>query len=173
MGPGCELCDCLVAGLVNGSHGSLLLQGGVGDNREVDSAFRDLAGGSGAHIVVIPTAGIADAGPPGMESFLVNRNKAKFGVRTVSVIHSLDRATSNSEVFIEPLRRATGVWILGGFPERRPCSCSGSANGQRVRRQRRREPRDSPARRPLRSGCPDTQMSTTRRCTGQAGGPMR
>ena len=35
---------------------------------------------------------------------------------SVTVLHSLDRATSDSDGFIEPLRRATGVWILGGFP---------------------------------------------------------
>jgi cyanophycinase-like exopeptidase len=39
-------------------------------------------------------------------------------VAEVTVLHSLDRATSDSDRFVEPLRRATGVWILGGFPER-------------------------------------------------------
>lgn len=98
------------------SRGSLLLQGGVGDSEEIGSAFRTLAGGAGAHIVVIPTASVGDAGPPGMEDFLMRRNKVRFGVGRVTVLHSLDRATSDSESFVEPLGRATGVWILGGFP---------------------------------------------------------
>ena len=100
------------------SRGSLLLQGGVGPNHAIDSAFLALAGGAASHIVVIPTASVGDAGPPGMESFLVRRNKERFGVADVTVLHSLDRATSDSDRFVEPLRRATGVWILGGFPGR-------------------------------------------------------
>jgi cyanophycinase len=34
------------------------------------------------------------------------------------VLHSLDRVTSDSDSFVEPLRKATGVWLLGGMPER-------------------------------------------------------
>jgi cyanophycinase len=37
---------------------------------------------------------------------------------TVTVLHSLDRTTSDSDRFVEVLRGATGVWILGGFPGR-------------------------------------------------------
>ena len=51
-------------------------------------AFRALAGAAAAHIVVIPTASVGDAGPPGMISFLVRRNKGKFGVSAVTVLHS-------------------------------------------------------------------------------------
>jgi cyanophycinase len=100
------------------SRGSLLLQGGVGLNRAINSAFVALAGGPAAHIVVIPTASVGDAGPPGMESALARRIKESFGVGAVTVLHSLDRAISDSSRFVEPLQSATGVWILGGFPER-------------------------------------------------------
>jgi cyanophycinase len=65
---------------------------------------------------VIPTASVGDAGPPGMNSFLSRRNKERFGVAAVTVLHSLDRATSDSHPFVEALRDASGVWILGGFP---------------------------------------------------------
>jgi cyanophycinase len=44
--------------------------------------------------------------------------KDELGVSEVTVLHSLDRTTSDSDRFVEPLRNATGVWILGGFPER-------------------------------------------------------
>jgi cyanophycinase len=47
---------------------------------------------------------------------LAGRMKDSWGVAAVSVLQSLDRDTSNSDRFVEPLRRATGVWILGGFP---------------------------------------------------------
>jgi cyanophycinase len=44
--------------------------------------------------------------------------KETFGVANVTVLHSLDRVTADSDRFVEPLRKATGVWILGGFPGR-------------------------------------------------------
>ena len=115
------------------SRGSHLLQGGVGENQAIDSAFAALAGGAGSHIVVIPTASVGDAGPPGMESFLVRRNRERFGVAAVSVLHSLDRAISDSDRFVEALRGATGVWILGGFPERLVQSFVGTRTERAIR----------------------------------------
>jgi len=99
------------------AHGSLVLQGGVGTNPAIASAFVALAGGPGSHIVVIPTASVGDAGPPGMATFLARRMKESFGVAEVTVAHTTDRAEADSDRFIEPLRRSTGVWMLGGFPE--------------------------------------------------------
>ena len=100
------------------AHGALVLQGGVGMNRAIVSAFVALAGGPGSHIVVIPTASVFDAGPPGMATWLARRMKESFGVERVTVLHALDRATTDSDSFAEPLRSATGVWLLGGMPER-------------------------------------------------------
>lgn len=99
-------------------RGSLVLQGGVGWNHAIDSAFVALAGGPTAQIVVIPTASVDDAGPPGMMTSLARRVKASLGVGGVTVLHTVDRANSDSDAFVEPLGKATGVWILGGFPER-------------------------------------------------------
>jgi cyanophycinase len=99
------------------SRGSLVLQGGVGLNRAVASAFVSRAGGPESHIVLIPTASVGDAGPPGMASFLASRAKESFGVAAVTVLHTLDRVDADADSFVEPLRKATGVWMLGGFPE--------------------------------------------------------
>jgi cyanophycinase len=99
-------------------HGTLVLQGGIGDNRPIISAFVAAAGGPPSHIVVIPTASVFDAGPPGMATSLPRRMKESFGGGEVTLLHSLDRATSDSDAFVAPLRKATGVWILGGMPER-------------------------------------------------------
>jgi cyanophycinase len=81
-----------------------------------------LAGGSQSHIVLIPTASLGNDMPsemlPEVMVFLERRMKERFGVTTVSVLHTHDRARSDSESFVAPLRRATGVWMLGGFPER-------------------------------------------------------
>ena len=99
------------------ARGSLVLQGGVGLNRAIASAFVASAGGPESHIVVIPTAGVGDAGPPGMATFLASRMKERFGVAAVTVLHTIDRADADTDSFVEPLRKATGVWMLGGFPE--------------------------------------------------------
>jgi cyanophycinase len=100
------------------ARGTLVLQGGVGDNRAIAAAFVTAAGGPASHVVVIPTASVFDEGPPGMATFLARRMERSLGVARVTVLHSLDRATSDSDRFVEPLRKATGVWILGGMPER-------------------------------------------------------
>jgi cyanophycinase len=98
-------------------RGSLILQGGVGLNRAIATAFVARAGGPESHIVVIPTAGVGDAGPPGMATFLASRIKESFGVAAVTVLHTIDRADADAESFVEPLLNATGVWMFGGFPE--------------------------------------------------------
>lgn len=100
------------------ARGALVLQGGVGLNPAINSAFVALAGGPASHVVVIPTASVFDAGPPGMATNLARRIKESFGVGAVTVLHSLDRVTSDSDSFVDPLRKATGVWLLGGMPER-------------------------------------------------------
>lgn len=100
------------------SHGSLVLLGGIRPGSAVNSEFVTLAGGASSHIVVIPTASIDDEGPPGWVPYLTRRMKETFGVADVTVLHSLDRTTADSDRFVEPLRNATGVWILGGFPGR-------------------------------------------------------
>ena len=42
-----------------------------------------------------------------------------FGVERVTVLHALGRSTADSDSFVEPLHNnATGVWLLGGMPER-------------------------------------------------------
>jgi cyanophycinase len=98
------------------SHGSLVLQGGVGDNRAIISAFVARAGGPESHVVVIPTASVGDAGPPGMSVTLARKMRDRFGVAAFTVVHTIDRAEADSDSFVEPIRNATGVWMLGGFP---------------------------------------------------------
>lgn len=114
-------------------RGGLLLQGGVGPNPAIDEAFLSLAGGPTSHIIVIPTASVGDAGPPGMDSFLARRNQQRFGVAAVTVLHSLSRSTSDSDHFVDALRQATGVWILGGFPGRLVESYLGTRTERAIR----------------------------------------
>ena len=111
-----------------------MLQGGVGSNPAITSAFIALAGGPSSQIVVIPTASVGDAGPAGdWETRLAVRLKDSWGVAAVNVLQSLDRDTSNSDRFVAPLRRATGVWILGGFPRNLVHSYLGTKTERAIR----------------------------------------
>ncbi len=92
-------------------NGSLVIAGGgvLGDS--ILKRFIDLAGGPDANIVVIPTAG-------GLETYDINDAGAgqlrKLGARKVSVLHTTDKQTANTDSFVAPLLNATGVWFGGG-----------------------------------------------------------
>jgi cyanophycinase len=93
------------------AKGWLVIQGGGRLTSEVKDRFVALAGGPNAQIVVIPTAeGDAQLDVDQMRLYFAQA----FGVRSVTMLHTRDRVRANSEGFIEPLRRATGVWIDGG-----------------------------------------------------------
>ena len=101
-------------------RGTLLLVGGgaplVGGpaNRPLMQRFVQLAGGSGARIVVIPTAFPDDLlTPEGLEQLRV-RAQEIVGVDHVTVMHTRARKQADSPEFVAPLRQATGVWITGG-----------------------------------------------------------
>jgi cyanophycinase len=100
------------------SSGHVVFDGGGQVHPAVASAFVALAGGRTSHIVVIPTAGGPDTLLPEQAAHIQRRLKEIFGVSTVTVLHTRNRAEADAESFVEPLQRATGVWILGGFPER-------------------------------------------------------
>ncbi|HXD32593.1 MAG TPA: cyanophycinase [Pyrinomonadaceae bacterium] len=106
--------------------GTLIVDGG-GSTDLVKNRFVERAGGAQAHIVVIPTGAssvrfgddkiILDPDWPrdrtewkAYEAYL----KHWFGVEDVIVIHTRDRKTANSDQFIAPLRKATGVFLGAG-----------------------------------------------------------
>jgi cyanophycinase len=91
--------------------GWLVIQGGGQLTNEVKDRFVALAGGPNADFVVIPTAE-ADT-QIDVDKMRAGFAKA-FGVRSVTVLHTRDRARANSAGFVEPLRHANGVWIDGG-----------------------------------------------------------
>jgi cyanophycinase len=96
---------------VGPERGALFIAGGGVLDPGLIARFVDLAGGDDARIVVIPTAATEDSFPddwPGLRMF------SEAGVRDVTILHTRSRATADSELFIEPLRRATGVWLSGG-----------------------------------------------------------
>ncbi len=112
----------LLAGLVVGSsplaaqqvgpaRGSLVLVGGSMQDAAIVERFLELAGGEDAPLVLIPTAGGAESYDPtwpGTGPFLAA------GARHLTVLHTTDRHTANTDAFVEPLRHARGVWFGGG-----------------------------------------------------------
>lgn len=90
-------------------RGALVISGGYA-GKAVMSRFIELAGGPDALIVIIPTA---DEGDSFLESsdFAVLKH---FGARNLAILHTRSRDTANATRFVEPLRRAGGVWIGGG-----------------------------------------------------------
>lgn len=81
--------------------------------------FIQLAGGPGDLIVFVPTATLQKPGaamvyvPSGPE---VGGLKAR-GATNVVVLHTFDRIVADTDSFVEPLKRASGVWLAGGLPE--------------------------------------------------------
>ncbi|HEY4335199.1 MAG TPA: cyanophycinase [Puia sp.] len=101
-------------GTVHGPEkGSLLIIGGnVGSTASIWNKFTELAGGKEkAHIVVI-TAASGDSAA--YDTADVNTVKRQTGIADVVLMHTHDLRTANSEAFIAPLKRATGVYFVGG-----------------------------------------------------------
>lgn len=91
--------------------GSLVVVGGGGMDESIAKRFIELAGGSDAPIVVIPTAG-------GRESYNENAGGAytlrEFGATNVTVLHTNDRAVADSDEFADQISNAAGVFFGGG-----------------------------------------------------------
>jgi len=97
---------------VGPERGALVIVGGGTMPPELWARFIELAGGPTASIVVIPTAG--------EDSSIVSggaRDRARLldlGVKNVTVLHTRNRKEADQEAFVAPLRKATGVWFVGG-----------------------------------------------------------
>lgn len=94
-------------------NGSLLIVGGGNLNQELWAKFKELMGGADKHLVVVPTARTSDT----LNKEYIDNYKngfMKMGFKNVSVLHTRDRAESNSDSFIEILDSASGVWLSGG-----------------------------------------------------------
>lgn len=92
--------------------GTLVLVGGGANRPAFMDRFMQLAGGKQAKIVLIPTALDDQTLTPDRLQRLAHPN-GMMGV-TAAVLHTRDRNTADSAAFVQPLRNATGVWILGG-----------------------------------------------------------
>jgi cyanophycinase len=86
--------------------GYLIITGG-GSAPAATAQFLARAGGAAANIVVIPTASVET--PQTAEEL----QKYCLGPHC-TILHTTDRAVANSEVFVAPLKAATGVYLVGG-----------------------------------------------------------
>lgn len=93
--------------------GSLIIIGGnVGSTTSIWNKFTELAGGKeNARIVVVTAAG-GDSAAYDIKS--VETVKKETGIKNVTLLHTNDLKEANSEKFIEPLKKATGVYFIGG-----------------------------------------------------------
>jgi cyanophycinase len=92
-------------------HGALVIVGGGRLAPQILTRFFELAGGTDAPLVVIPTAGGAETYPadwPGLKTF------KDFGATNVTLLHTTDRNVADSEAFVKPLTTARAVWFPGG-----------------------------------------------------------
>lgn len=96
--------------------GSLVICGGASLPREVIERFVELAGGSKARLVVIPTATMAAENSAELERRIeVWRAQS---VQELTILHTRSRVTADDPEFASPLSQATGVWFLGGAQAR-------------------------------------------------------
>jgi len=111
----------------SGPATGVLIADGGGSTEASVRRFVELAGGRTANIVVVVT------GPSALrfsyQNIILNPDwprdstqwsqyeehlKSWFGVDSVHLIHTRDRSQADADAFVEPLRRATGVYLIPG-----------------------------------------------------------
>jgi cyanophycinase len=97
------------------AKGWLISHGGGTVSKAVQERFVALAGGPDANFVLIPTAmSDEEIAVGGFFRWQGTRWAKSWGINHVTLLHATDKATANSDYFIDALRKASGVWILGG-----------------------------------------------------------
>ena len=91
--------------------GTLFIVGGGRMPAGMMDEFVELAGGSDAHMVYVPCTESATVS----DNQWIIRQWRSMGVSSAKVFHTKDRIKANSdEEFLEPMRKATGIWFGGG-----------------------------------------------------------
>ncbi len=92
--------------------GKLVIVGGAMHDPAIFQRFMELAGGTEASIVVIPTA-MSDEVTDEMVSRVIEMMK-DLGVINITALHTKSREEANSKDFFQPILNADGVWFTGG-----------------------------------------------------------
>jgi cyanophycinase len=93
------------------ARGTLVISGGAETSPEIYERFIALAGGPNAFILVVPTSGNEDTFD---DSCTCLTWLKKAGATNVQLLHTRDRGVANSDAFVEPLRKAAGIWFAEG-----------------------------------------------------------
>ncbi|MEM9848490.1 MAG: Type 1 glutamine amidotransferase-like domain-containing protein, partial [Bacteroidota bacterium] len=94
----------------------LLLGGGISEKQM--KLFQKFSGGKDSTIIVIPTA-LSDEEISKDPSFdKVKRRFSKLGVSNIKILHTRNKDTANSDVFVKPILEVKGIFILGGKTQR-------------------------------------------------------
>ena len=113
------------------NSGALVVCGGGRMPEEVYQEFLLLAGGKNAHIVHIPSA-------YAFSSMSAVRNRysgwLSYDVASFTFLDTADRDEADTEAFIKPLEKATGVWIGGGAQGRLANLYGGTKTEQALQR---------------------------------------
>lgn len=111
--------------------GALVIVGGGGMPDTIRDRFLQLAGGKkNAKLVVIPTASEwADR----TRTYRGYSYWQRQGVAEVSMLHTLDRKRADNPKFVEPLTKATAVWLSGGDQSRLARAYHGTAVERELR----------------------------------------
>jgi cyanophycinase len=94
--------------------GHLVIVGGNLSAPSIYARFMELAGGPDAPVVIITTAGT--------DEFLVDdrgieKTRKRFedqGFRNITMLHTRNPREADTEEFVEPITKASGVWFIGG-----------------------------------------------------------
>ena len=98
---------------VGPKSGSLVIVGGGRLEPGVVQRFIELAGGTQAKIIIIPTAGGADKYDISTQSSSLKPFQAQ-GATNLQILHTYDPKVADTEAFAKTIREAQGVWISGG-----------------------------------------------------------
>jgi len=111
-------------------NGSLVIVGGAMHDTVIVDRFIELAGGPDAPIVVIPTAsGAEEINDERVSRFLTAR-----GAADVTVVHTYDSLEADTPEFIEPIKKASGLWFTGGRQWRIVDAYGGTATEDEIRK---------------------------------------
>ena len=91
--------------------------GGGANQPSFIQKFVALAGGTGATVVLIPTTLEDDRLTTDGLDRLRTRMAEILGVPHIVILHTRDHREADAQAFVEPLRHASGVWVLGGNEE--------------------------------------------------------
>lgn len=94
--------------------GTLLIIGGAAKDPLFLEIFKEYAGGEEANIIVVPTA-YEDNQIESDSGFIrLKSTFQKAGFTNIHVLHTRDTAVANTEEFVAPIRKASGVYFMGG-----------------------------------------------------------